>query len=656
MFIKKFLFSIALLTFFGDMSARVKEKVTSENRRGVAVPLKLPENEGRELFAKPFETNLYEAEITGKISSSSDSHHFAGLLNKEVFNPFGSYVDEYFASKVAFNLVGNIVYNEGAEVQLGLRAKSVLGNARANNTTKSFVKLNEALVGEHSHMLEPRVFYVREAWINLDLPKMLGATRLVENFKVGMFPFQVGRGISFGENYAVSPASLGFYSDSSVDQYAPGALLTGTIVDKKLEYDVYVALLTNKSTNLTETGAQIYDQLILNNKYVTTFARGFGKVNYAFISRLKWTPIEDKLAGDKMYFEPYIVYNSIPEQKVEFAGDARSALATFGVAGEFSTLGYELGFEAAFNRGHQEVYAWDRNMVTVVTNATTGAVQQVYSKIYDDEALATKTFYSGSSVITAQYRPTENVSSALNGSQIGATGKFNAKDRFRDAHRNNYKGWMFVIDASTNLYKNDLKFAVTGGITSGDVNSNTDKTGAVRDYKGFIPLQELYSGKRVKSYFVMGPTSLLARPHALSDNETDFNSPIEGFSNMRFFGAGLTYKPEEARRAYSINPNILVFWQDYPSLKLGSATEKASNHLGLEMNLFTTLELVENIKLFGIGAFFKPLQHYTDLKGTQLTVQKAELVKLAAAGIDENLPTLSDNTAYSLSVGIECIF
>ena len=636
----------------GSLCARVVERSASKVETAAISSMKHSENHAVDRFMKPFLTDLYEAEVTGKFASSTDAHRFVGLLNKDVKSPFGNYVDEYFASKVKVDVVGNVVYNEGAEVQVGLRAKSVLGNPRAYNTTKQFIKLGEALVGEHSHMLEPRVFFVREAWVNIEMSKALGTTLAFNNFKVGMFPFQVGRGISFGENYAVSPASLGFYSDSTVDQYAPGALLNGTLYSNKIEYDLYAGLLTNKSTHLTETGAQIYDQLIMNNQYPSSFARGFGRVNYVFVSRLKWTPINDKICGDKMSIEPYVMYNSTPEQKVEFTGDARSTLVTFGVAGEFATSGYELGFECALNRGHQEVYGWDRNIVTVATDSTTGVFKQVYTKVYDDAGLSNKTAYVGNTFI---YRPTGSVSSALNGTQIGTTGKFSASDRFRDPYRNNYKGYMFVMDASANLHKNDLKFAVTAGISSGDVNPNTSKTGAEREYKGFIPVQELYFGKRVKSYFVMGPTSMLSRPHSLVD-DTDFTSPIEGFSNIQFVGGGLTYKPEEAKRAYSINPNILIFRQDDPSLKFGSTTEYASNNLGVEMNLFTSVDLIENIKVFAIGAIFKPLQHYKDLAGTQLTVQKAELVKLAAAGIEENLPTLASHTAYSMSCGIECAF
>lgn len=649
---KKKLFPIVLLMTVGVLSARVVEK---EATKAAAEQLSAVEKQGhteRDLFTKPFLDDLYSAEITGKFASSTDASSCAALLNKDAVSPFGNRVDQYFASKVKLDLVGNITYNEGAEIQIGIRAKSILGNARAYSTTKESIKLNEAVIGEHFHMLEPRVLFMREAWLNLELSKALGTTLSFNNFKIGIFPFEVGRGIALGENYAVSPASLGFYSDSSVDQYAPGALLNGTVFSKDLEYDIYMGLLNNNATNPKDTGAQLYDQLLLNGSYATTFARGFGRINYVFASRLKWTPINDKEAGDKVYLEPYIVYNSAPEQKVEFTGDSRSTLVTFGLAGEVTGLGYEFGFEGAFNRGHQDVYAWDRNYVTIATDSTTGAVKQVYTKIFDNAGLTTKTTYVGD---TALYRPATGVSEAMNGLAIGATGKFNAADRFRDAHTNNYKGWMFVVDAATYLHKEDLKLAITGGITSGDVNANTSKTGAVRDYKGFVPLQELYFGKRVKSFFVMGPASSLARPHSLV-NDSDFASPIEGFSNLRFFGTGLTYKPQEASHTYFINPNLFVFWQDSASLKFGSTTEYASNKLGVEFNVLSAVELIENVKLVASLAIFKPMQHYKDLKGTQLVTNRAELVKLTQAGIEENLPTLGDHVATCFSCGVECTF
>lgn len=649
---KKSLFSIVLLTTIGSLSARVVERHSETECEVTTTVVKPQEHNTRDLFTKPFLEDLYTAEITGKFASSTDSHNYSSLLNKDAKNPFGNYVDQYLSSKVKLDLVGNIVYQEGAEVQVGFRAKSVLGNPRAYSTTTESIKMGESLIGSHSHKIEPRVFFLREAWATIDLTKALGTSRGFQNLKVGLFPFEVGRGIALGENYGVNPASLGFWSDSAVDQYAPGIMLNGALYGDKLEYDLYAGLLTNNSTNLKETASQIYDKLVINESYPTSFARGFASVNYVTAARLKWTPIKNKAYGDKIYFEPYVVYNENREQKVEFAGDASSKLVTLGIAGEFATLGYEFGFEGAINRGHQNVRAWDRNDVILSTHPDTGVFRQVYSKIYDNADLTANTTYLKDETI---YRIDGRATSEYNGLPLGGTGKFNANNRFRDAYKNEYKGWMLVADASMLLYKEDLKLAVTAGIASGDVNPNTHKTGTVREYKGFISLQELYFGKRVKSFFVMGPTSSLSRPHSLVDDR-DFTSPIEGFSNIKFLGAGLTYKPKNAQRTYVINPNILMFWQDQESIKFGSATELARNKLGVEFNLFGSVELIENVKLVAAGAIFKPLDHYEDLKGTQLTVLKAELSKLASAGVRENLPTLSNNVAFSLSAGIECMF
>ena len=64
-----------------------------------------------------------------------------------------------------------------------------------------------------------------------------------------------------------------------------------------------------------------------------------------------------------MRVEPYILYNHNPEQKVEFIGDAKSDLCTFGIAGEFELGNFECGFDTAFNFGKQTVYGWDRNII-----------------------------------------------------------------------------------------------------------------------------------------------------------------------------------------------------------------------------------------------------------------------------------------------------
>ncbi len=594
------------------------------------------------------------ATISGKSSVGTDFSRNNFLLNGLAAGAKGSKYDQSIALKSKFLLTTNIKANSGVEMQATVCAKSTWGNPKALTTTKTSIKVDEVLIGEHSHNLEPRVLFLREGWMKLNLDAIFGSDLWEHSFTAGMFSFDVGRGIALGDAYAVNPSSLGFWQDSSVDQLAPGFKLSGNLYTKMLAYDMYVAILTNKSTGLKDSGEQLYDQLILKNAYAPNFARGFGHVDIISAARLRWTPIEDKEEEIKVYFEPYAVGNRNPAQFIEYAADASGKLGTFGLSAEFQYGAVEFGCEGAFNRGHQEVSAWDRNKVILKRDSTTGALTQVYSHVYNEIGLTTNTVYLGDAANV--YRPTVALSSALNSAAIDGTTKFNGAARFRDAYRNEYKGWMVVSDASLFIYKRDLKVSVTAGYTSGDVNPNTSKTGDVREYKGFIPLQEMYAGKRVKSYFVMGPVSALNRPNPLEEETLFSSAGLEGFTNMIFTGIGLTFAPKEWSKKFSLNPNMLLFWQDVASKKFGSI-EDASNRLGVEFNLFSSFDLVENLKLTGGCAVFLPGKHYVDLKGTALSRSIANVfAKEEDSGVAELLPTLSTDTAFSLSIGMEYSF
>src|SRR3989338_5438582 len=145
-----------------------------------------------------------------------------------------------------------------------------------------FPCLGEVLIGDHSHELGRNNIYLKECWIKLNFDKIFDTHLWSHSFTVGLFPFQVGQGISLGENYAVSPASLGFYSDSAIDQYAPGVKLSGNLYQDCLAYDLYGSITENNATSFKKTGAQIYDQLIINGAYIPSnqFARGFGDIDW----------------------------------------------------------------------------------------------------------------------------------------------------------------------------------------------------------------------------------------------------------------------------------------------------------------------------------------------------------------------------------------
>ena len=118
---------------------------------------------------------------------------------------------------------------------------------------------------------------------------MFGRSIGNQTFTMGSFGFKVGRGIAFGDAFAVNAKSLGFYSNSSIDMYAPGVKLAGNVWTDSIKYNLYGSVSQNKSTSLSENSDQIYDQLIVNGGYANTYARGFGAVDINVVSNLDIT-------------------------------------------------------------------------------------------------------------------------------------------------------------------------------------------------------------------------------------------------------------------------------------------------------------------------------------------------------------------------------
>ena len=147
------------------------------------------------------------------------------------------------------------------------------------------------------------------------------------------------------------------------------------------------------------------------------------------------------------------------------------------------------------------------------------------------------------------------------------------------------------------IFDKTVKFATTAGIASGDMNPNANLLDPLSakvdgDYKGFVSLQELYAGKRVKSVFVMGGSKKLVRPLSTPQTGNLFSPIVDTFSNLIFTGFSLNYVNKEFTYKTSINPNLLVYWEQAPGNKFDlisklTTDQKADNFLGTEFNIIT---------------------------------------------------------------------
>jgi len=616
-----------------------------------------------------FKNGDFEASVIGKIETETAFDKNGILFNSNI-------PDKLFANKTKID-ISFLTKTPTCESKVTMRNKVVWGNHKTIFTDDAWLRDLDGPAVSHFHNIGPNMLWVREAWVEADMSKICKMDDILkQTLTLGSFSFSLGRGIALGDAYSVNPALLGFFQDNSVDQYAWGAKLSGGLVKDFMSYDIYLSVLDNKSTSLRET--TLPTQLKAYGTSNTAPWRGAGQISFVTAARLMITPMIDE--ERKLSFEPYIMHHHDPEQKVEFFCDSKSNLNTGGFACEFAAGGFELGFDCASNFGSQYVRGWDRNYVNNVN--TGGYSSYVYSDVYSvnpnvtTPTAADNVLYDPAN--SAQKAAIANVQPGAfsNGAQIAGTNLYNSITRYRVPYTTKFKGFMWVGDLSYWLIPKDLVLSATWGIATGDQNPNAnlkDPNDASVDgvYKGFIPFQELYSGKRVQSFF--GMTSLVIRPLNITNTGDDFAVTVDNFSNLRFWGMGIKYKPQKAKSKWNVNPNFLLYWQDVTSntfdISIGKTTNTpASKYIGAESNIFFGVNLTESLSLTGGIGMLVPGQHYTDIKGKPTTSSQRSALNAALKGLAatppsagpvtniENLPLVGNDTAYSVSIAMGYAF
>jgi len=627
--------------------------------------------------------------------------------------------DQLFWARHTFDMgmhmtYGHVAYDkEVLTFDMSLRNKSRWGDITSiASTTQTRTRALDEIGREHKHAFPRLISWMREIWLEFDIAQAVGLTFTTNpKFKMGAFPFSLGRGIALGAAYAVGPEFLGFYSDAAVDQFAFGAQISDTFIQDVLDFDFYVGLLQNKAGSLSQTGAIIRAQEFGHRECPE---RGPYKINFAAASRFKWTVFNTESSG-KCVLEPYAVFNHDPEQRVEFTADAESKLFTVGFAGEYTGRSFELGFDCAANLGRQRVKGWDRNHnmienrngVPVIVNthvvanidplspAQIGSNDVTQFKAINAKNTVEEKF--GCQVVSTLGKAVQNlVDTAMqceqfNGMKLGVVDNysdtmqapvptksnnsmlddsnkdsiFNAKNRFRDEYKNKYEGWMIVGDMAWWPIEKELRIAVAGGFASGDANPNEENKDNV--YSGFIPLQEFYFGKRVPSIFLLGSGSRLSRPLSQPRNSlqapSKFASSVNGFTNLILGGGGIKWQSLNSDRRPSVNTNVIAFWQPFEGFKFDAATckdtnELASNFLGVEWNVFFDYMMFENSTFFIVGSIFVPGKHFSDIKGRPINAdQERRLNRFNKTSITgAPIPNIGDDIAFTLNVGMEVKF
>ncbi len=621
--------------------------------------------------------------LTGKVQIKYKPESFYGknvhLLNNNVDSDCIMFSRCTFDFNVGLDY-GKACYGDNIlNFYATMRNKSTWGVPESvARTTSTQIKTLESLDAGHIHFFTRQIMWIREAWLRFSINDALGLGFANKHyFTVGALPFELGRGISLGAAYAVNPGPLGFFSDNSIDQFAYGFKFNGDIVESKLVYDIYGSVLSNKGDSFSKTAENIYGQRF---DYQLHPERGARHLNFIVASRLRWFPIQS--GDDTLILEPYFFVGKKPELKVHFEADSSAVLGTVGLAGEMVWGNFEFGFDAARNIGKQVVFGWDRNKVDRENYQSLFSV--VNSDVVSDNPAtnpkAPKVAYVPGSAAQKLIDASPQDASQ-NGKKLGIVADprnpaqnitiYNSATRYRNPYSNILEGWMAVFDGAYWCCNHQLRVAAGGGIASGDEDPNVNLDDPLNsrvdgNYKGFIGLQEIYTGNRIQSVFLLGGAGKIPRPLSAPtpfNQITMFPTLTSGFTNLVFTGASLYWTSKGLKHNFEIRPNVLAYWQQHATKKFDIATkmsssEYARNYLGTEVNMFFNVTLIKDFQFYAVGSVFIPGGHFDDIKGTPLNKdQKRFLDRVDNSGNNiEEFPLLGASPAWTINVGLEFRF
>jgi len=141
------------------------------------------------------------------------------LMSKDCikFNYFQQVFDNAFGVSYKDYLIGKTVF----------RSRILWGSYHEGFLLRdSNIFWLKTIKNKHDHEISKNLIWLREGWLALDLSKFMGMTRSV-CMQVGSLPYEIGRGISYGQAYLEGTGFLGFDASNVIDEFAPAFLLTG---------------------------------------------------------------------------------------------------------------------------------------------------------------------------------------------------------------------------------------------------------------------------------------------------------------------------------------------------------------------------------------------------------------------------------------------
>jgi hypothetical protein len=331
--------------------------------------------------------------------------------------------------------------------------------------------------------------------------------------------------------------------------------------------------------------------------------------------------------------------------------DSDSMLFTAGCGFDVTIGRCEAGFEMAKNFGYEKMYTIDRNSLKSTIDASGNVIEQ-YSHI-QKESFTGANDWSSANVTAALKQALNNNLYQQNGTQFIAGGNSyrSSPQRIRPSFNNDYRGWMMLADIAWNFTGKHGMFkpAIAAGIATGDTNPAVVEVDKV--YKGFVGLNECYSGNKVLSIIVLDDRSM-SRPMTISatDRADRPSKTDSSFTDIRFFGAGMLIAPSKfAKHKFSINTNMIGFWKDHASKAIMFdndnnpviSSNDARRFLGTEFNNIFKFEPFKNMSFAVKMAAFVPGGYYHDIAG-------ARVVDDAMKSFEESDLQQIDTKAYGM--------
>ncbi|MBI2344784.1 hypothetical protein HYV10_01790 [Candidatus Dependentiae bacterium] len=656
-------FFIATLLLHGVLLADEKNKLEVklnqtklqvEEKSNVAVEQKASVQE--EIIQ--FKSENLTLDMGGRCVQEAFFSHNMATLNQT------NWADSAFYLRTTADYFFSMAYGEYKNPRImfydAIRFRFKWGGSTETKNENSSVKIADVEQSVKGTPVNKHVLWMREGWLKIKL----GESDLNHYIQLGLVPYQVGRGISLGAAYEAQ-GFLGFVPGWSIDQYAPGAVLSFNPIKNRLIVDGYIALTENKQTGVDSNLEKIRANEINGNPN-----RGLGR--QSFIAALRADVLVFEKDKKKINVEPYFVIQHAPDQDLEFTNDINSDLGTAGLAVEGIYNRFSWGFDAAANFGEFDILAWDRNEIKIVKDSVQANLIEQYTKIYiDDPSIVDKPSLASVTKAISDVVKSSPKDTNLNGKKIGevstgengdTVGIYNSFDRFRPEQRKTLRGYFAVADCSYDIIPKDLVASFGVGYASGDIDQQKDVNKVSSDclmnerFKGFLPLQSVYQGKRLRHlvifnsgvprFVVKNPNSEVARQNVTGVIQSQ---AINEMTNIAFIGSRIDWKPSILKKyKFNVALNIIPYWQPAVPYYLATVSDSdkkelrpASHFLGTELTPELSAVFYDKLKFYTYFGVLIPGQLYKDMCGTPIGKEK--------------LPSGSD-IAYVGNVGLTYLF